>query len=171
LLLFVGSGYERKGLNFALKVLAKLPNEFRLMIVGKDKHESKYISLSKTLGLKNRCVFLGQQVNPAKLYCACDAFIFPTQYDPMPNAVLEAMSSSCVCYVSDASGASDYIENGMNGFVMGLDEPEKWAKVINHSFNESIETLGEEARKVMVKNNNEEMTSGFIELYLQVARN
>lgn len=171
LLLFVGSGYDRKGLNFALRVLAKLPNEFRLMIVGKDKHESKYISLSKNLGLESQCIFLGPQAVPTKLYCACDAFIFPTQYDPMPNAVLEAMSSSCVCYVSDASGASDYIENGKNGFVMGLDDPGKWAKVITHSVNELIEAIGGEARKVMVENNNEEMTSRFIELYLEVARN
>ena len=171
LLLFVGSGYERKGLSFALRVLTKLPNEFRLMVVGKDKHELKYINLCKTLGLEGRCIFLGPQAIPAKLYCACDAFIFPTQYDPMPNAVLEAMSSSCVCYVSDASGASDYIENGKSGFVMGLDDPGKWAKVITHSFNEFIKTIGGEARKVMVENNNEEMTSKFIELYLEVARN
>ena len=169
LLLFLGSGYERKGLNFALRVLTRLPKEFRLMIVGKDKHESKYIGMSKVLGLESRCVFLGPQPSSNKFYCLCDAFIFPTQYDPMPNAVLEAMSSSCVCYVSDASGATDYIKNAENGFIMSLDSPDDWAELIKKSFN-NLDDRGQKARQTMVENNNQEMARRFEALYLEVAK-
>ena len=60
LFLFVGSGFARKGLDAAIAALAQAKNEsFWLVVVGRDRDEARYKSLSKDLQVR----FLGGKVS------------------------------------------------------------------------------------------------------------
>lgn len=123
LFLFVGSGFERKGVRILLAAFAKLPTTHYLMIVGKDKHLTQFERLAGRLGVQNRVRFTGGQTDTKPFYGAADAFVLPTRYDPFPNAALEAFSSGLPVITSTKSGAAELIENGKNGFVCdALDE-------------------------------------------------
>lgn len=115
--LFVGSGFERKGLTQALKCLARLPEHARLLVVGKDKNMKRYLALCQRLGIEHRVVFLGVQKDVRAYYAAADAFVLPTLYDAFANTVLEAMSCGLPVITSCKCGAVDLIETGKNGFI------------------------------------------------------
>ncbi|HQQ88346.1 MAG TPA: glycosyltransferase family 4 protein [Smithellaceae bacterium] len=59
-LLFLGSGFARKGLDIAINGLLFLPQSYHLIVVGKDSCRA-YVRQSEKLGLEKRVHFLGPQ--------------------------------------------------------------------------------------------------------------
>ena len=116
LFLFVGSGFERKGLAVALKALARLP-QGNLLVIGRDRHVARYQRLADDLGLAARVQFLGALPDVRPYYGAADALVLPTLYDPFPNVALEAMACGLPVVTSTTSGAAELIANGHNGYV------------------------------------------------------
>lgn len=116
LLVYVGSGFERKGVARAIEVLALCPDVY-LMVVGKDKHAARYKSLAKQLGVGGRVKFTGAQTDVKPYYAMADGFILPTLYDPFPNVCVEAMACGLPVFTTRQCGAAELIEQGNNGWV------------------------------------------------------
>lgn len=117
-ILYVGSGYSRKGVPQLLEAFAQThrPNDV-LWIVGKDKQQKRMEALASTLGVANSVRFFGAQENVLPFYGAADYFALPTLYDPFPNVVLEALASGLPSLVSDTCGAAEIISPNENGVV------------------------------------------------------
>lgn len=77
--------------------------------------------MAKNLGIDNKVVFRGAEKNMKELYSISDVFVLPTIYDPFSNATLEAMASGLPVVTTSCNGASELIENGVQGFV--IDNP------------------------------------------------
>ena len=120
--LFLGSGFLRKGLRFALAALARLPQAARLLVVGHDKHLERYRRLASQLGVSERAHFAGAQRNPEAFYGASDVFVLPTLYDPCPNAALEAMASGLPVLTSESCGAAEIVTGHGAGLVAAADD-------------------------------------------------
>lgn len=119
LLLFVGSGFERKGVPQLLRALAQAGNrEIRLVIVGADRKLKKMQSLAASLGLQSRVHFTGPIKDVRPWYGAADGFVLPTLYDPCPNAALEALACGLPIVTSDTCGAREWVRSGENGWVV-----------------------------------------------------
>ncbi|MGP4880605.1 glycosyltransferase, partial [Klebsiella pneumoniae] len=58
-LIYVGSGFERKGLAAAIRAIA--PTDRYLLVVGKDKDQPRYQALAKSLNCEARVRFFGMQ--------------------------------------------------------------------------------------------------------------
>lgn len=117
-ILFVGSGYERKGVAPLLMALARMKNRDAIaLIVGRDRHVARYQALAQRLGVADRVRFLGGQEDVRPFYAAADMFCLPTLYDPMPNAALEALACGLPVVTSPASGAAELICAGESGYV------------------------------------------------------
>lgn len=75
--------------------------------------------------------------------------IFPFLDSPMPRSRTEAMLSGCVVLSSRHHGASDFIEHGINGFIVP-DNPLSYAEaihsLINEAYKEAVE-LGQRGKK------------------------
>jgi UDP-glucose:(heptosyl)LPS alpha-1,3-glucosyltransferase len=115
--LFVGSGFERKGLSALLHAMNKEDLNSYAIIVGKDKHEAKFKQLANELGIDKRVIFAGSQKDVRPFYGTADVFVLPTLYDPFPNATLEAFACGLPVVTSTKSGAAELITNGKSGFV------------------------------------------------------
>ncbi|MDP2810295.1 MAG: glycosyltransferase family 4 protein [Rhodocyclaceae bacterium] len=117
-ILFVGSGFERKGVHVLLRAFAAMENKAaHLVVVGKDRHLNVASMLAQTLDIDERVHFLGGREDVRPYYGAADLFCLPTLYDPMPNAALEAMACGLPVITSTTCGAAELIEAGKNGFV------------------------------------------------------
>ncbi len=114
-MIFVGSGFERKGLEAAIRATAL--TESMLLVVGQDKDEKRYRALANTLGCVDRVRFAGVQKHTLPFYQAADALLLPTLYDPFPNVILEAMSCGLPVITSTTCGGAEFIVQGENGFV------------------------------------------------------
>ena len=116
--LYVGSGFERKGVPQLLKAFAQIEDQAaRLVIVGRDKKMALYERQAKKLGIESRVIFTGAQHDVRPFYGMADAFVLPTQYDPMPNAALEAMAAGLPLITTHTCGMASRVTLGVNGFV------------------------------------------------------
>lgn len=114
-LVFVGSGFERKGLASAIKAIAN--SDRYLIVVGQDKADKQYQALAQSLGCQNRVRFVGMQKNTLPFYQAVDGLLLPTLYDPFPNVILEAMACGLPVITSPTCGGAEFITTGQNGYV------------------------------------------------------
>ncbi len=119
LLLYVGSGFERKGVPQLLQAFAGLPErEARLVIVGADRKLKAMQAAAQKLGLGARVLFTGPLKDVRPWYGAADGFVLPTLYDPCPNAALEALACGLPTVTTTGCGAQEWIRNGENGRVV-----------------------------------------------------
>ncbi|MBD5166149.1 glycosyltransferase family 4 protein [Helicobacter sp.] len=108
LLLFVGSGYARKGLQEALLMLSKIPHKnWHFLIIGKEKKQKHYEQLAKRFNILDNTLFLGAQTEVSHFYAASDIFLFPTIYEPCSNATLEAASFENAIITTKQNGAGE----------------------------------------------------------------
>lgn len=115
--LYVGSGFERKGVAPLIEAFSALPDMAHVAIVGNDKKRARYEQLAYQRGVATRIRFLGALNDVAPCYGAADAFVLPTLYDPFPNVILEAMASGLPVITSEKSGGAELIEPGKSGYV------------------------------------------------------
>ena len=116
LLVFVGSGFERKGVPQLLRALA-LVKSAQLVVVGQDKGELRMRGFARKLGVGHRAHFIGPQQDVRPWYGASDCYVLPTLYDPFPNAALEALACGLPVITTSACGAAELLEHGRNGYV------------------------------------------------------
>lgn len=117
LALFLGSGFERKGLRQAIRALARTGPDTRLWVVGKG-DDGRYLNIAQRLGVASRVVFFGGRHDVERFYAAADFFVFPTLYDPFPSVVLEALASGLPVITTAQCGAAEIIEHGTDGYVL-----------------------------------------------------
>jgi UDP-glucose:(heptosyl)LPS alpha-1,3-glucosyltransferase len=129
LLLYVGSGFERKGVARALRALVQNPDVY-LMIVGADKRSSAYQRLSQQLGVAARVRFCGAQRDVKPFYGMADAFILPTLYDPFPNVCVEALASGLPVLTTTTCGAAELLLAGQNGWVVDALDDLAWTRTV-----------------------------------------
>lgn len=130
LFLFVGSGFERKGLKTALGAMAALPVEAHLLVVGKDKQMHAFRHHTEKLGIAGRVHFTGGQKDVLPFYGAADALVFPTLYEPFGNVALEAFACGLPVITSAKSGAAELIRAGENGFACDALDPQCLAEAM-----------------------------------------
>lgn len=141
LLLFVGSGWKRKGLPYLLSAAAGLEtmqrdgssgrfseemtdndtgeeppraprNRVRLLVVGKGRRPA---------GAPGNVIFAGPMDDVENAYAAADLFVFPPIYEPCSNVVFEALAAGLPVITTRQNGASELIEDDVNGTT--LDDP------------------------------------------------
>jgi UDP-glucose:(heptosyl)LPS alpha-1,3-glucosyltransferase len=153
-LLFAGSGWERKGLLFAIEAMALCKNrKMRLLVVGRgDKR------LYKTTRLRfwrqEPVQFLGEVADLVPLYAAADMFILPTTYDPFSNACLEALACGVPVITTRSNGFSEIIEDTVHG------------SIVNHAgdligLRNAIRFWSDSSRRATVRSANIERASQF----------
>jgi UDP-glucose:(heptosyl)LPS alpha-1,3-glucosyltransferase len=109
-LLFAGSGWERKGLRFAIAAMALCRSrKMRLLVVGRG-NQRYYKS--------KRVQFLGELSDLVRIYAAADILILPTIYDPSSNACLEALACGLPVVTTRNNGFSEIIEHGVHGSLV-----------------------------------------------------
>ncbi len=119
LLLFVGSGFERKGVPQLLRAAKRMRRtDARIVIIGADRKLKSMQKLSELLGLTRRVLFTGPLQDVRPWYGAADGFVLPTLYDPCPNAALEALACGLPVLTSTTCGAQEWVRAGENGWVV-----------------------------------------------------
>jgi len=108
-LLFAGSGWERKGLRFAIAAMALCRNRKMHLLVAGRGNQRYYKS--------KRVKFLGEVDDLVRIYAAADIFILPTIYDPFSNACLEALACGLPVITTRDNGFNEIIEHGVHGSI------------------------------------------------------
>jgi len=118
-LLFAGTGFDRKGLAYAVEAAALVAKDapVRLLVAGRGA-EGPHLRRARSLGFASGLRFLGETEDIAGLYAAADAFVLPTLYDPFPNACLEAMACGVPVVTTAVTGVAEIIASGVDSYVV-----------------------------------------------------
>ncbi|MBI4027852.1 MAG: glycosyltransferase family 4 protein [Verrucomicrobia bacterium] len=106
---FVGSGFERKGLLWAIRIAARMKENVWLIALGKG-NRARYARLAERIGFHSRLRFVPEGASSLDVYHASDAFILPTIYDPCSNATLEAAACGLPVITTRANGAAEWVQ-------------------------------------------------------------
>jgi UDP-glucose:(heptosyl)LPS alpha-1,3-glucosyltransferase len=109
--IFVGSGWERKGLRFAVEAVRQLGEDAPLLLVAGRGDESSLPACS-------RVRYLGPRTDIPRLLAASDVFVLPTIYDPFSNACLEALAAGLPVITTRANGFSEIIKRDVEGDLL-----------------------------------------------------
>jgi len=140
-LLYVGSGYERKGLAFIINALSNMENDYCLAVVGKDRNENYYKQLVIRKNMGKRVKFFGPQKKVIRFLQSADAFILPTIYDPFSNATLEALAMGLFTITSNANGCSEVIQEKCGYVIRDLKNTEEMIyaiKLANSNYDRNL---------------------------------
>ena len=100
----VGRFNRQKNHVFLIKLFyefQKKRDDAKLLLVGKGELESEIKQQCESLGIGNKVIFAGVRSDMPALYSAMDVFVFPSLYEGMPNAVIEAQACGLKCLVSN----------------------------------------------------------------------
>ena len=125
-LISVGRMAPEKNLDQVLKTYEALKvtgQAFKLVMVGdgplKEQFQNRYPEI----------IFPGMlsQSNLAAYYASSDLFIFPSQTETFGNVTLEALASGIPVLAFDCAAARDWVQTGINGWLVAENNPEGFA--------------------------------------------
>lgn len=114
--IFVGSEWERKGLEPVIHALA-LTNGWDLLVVGNGDRD-RYRDMAEQLGVADAVHLFGVSRDVAPLYQLADAFVFPSSYEAFPLVALEAAASGLPVLATPVNGIRELVQDGANGFLI-----------------------------------------------------
>ncbi|MDE0062543.1 MAG: glycosyltransferase family 4 protein [Gammaproteobacteria bacterium] len=120
LLLFVGSGFVKKGLNRVLLGLRALPaellNRTRLYVLGEDK-PGRFERMARRLGVSEKVRFLGGRNDVPDFLLAGDGLVLPALDENAGMVILEAMIAGLPALVTKNCGYAAYLEEADAGLL------------------------------------------------------
>lgn len=113
LLLCIARAVPWKRIDFLLEVLAKLPVQNQLVVLGEGLELSRWKKQAVELGIAERVRFEGQVSHDLVLRWikAADAFLLPSLYEGFPHVALEAASLGLPCFLSDQGGNPEAVQS------------------------------------------------------------
>ena len=114
----VGTGYQRKGVDRAIRALASLPEDILektyLLTIGENKLKP-YQKLAKRLGVSDHVRFLGGRTDVPRFLIAADFLLHPARKENTGTVLIEAMAAELPVLVTDVCGYASYIRRAGSG--------------------------------------------------------
>ena len=142
---------RQKGFAHLLKalIIVNLSRKARLIIIGSG-NKDEMAKLSEKLSIDDRTELLDAMPNPFPYIARADVFVCSSLYEGLSNVILEAMALERPVVSTDhRHGVNEIIENGKNGILVPVEDPQTMAEAILKVLGDEKlrKELGEEARK------------------------
>ncbi len=102
----------------------------RLRLVGYGVLTRQIRRLVAELGIQDSLEFLGLRADVVDLLQRAWAFVLPSRWEGMPNALLEAMACGLPFVATRVSGSEDLIADGINGLLVEPEQPDEMASAL-----------------------------------------
>jgi len=156
---------EKNGIEYLIKAMEELPENYKLRIVGDGKLKKGLEKLTEELKLTKRVQFHGEvkseeiryyykataEAENDKLY-VYSVFVRPSLSEGLGNVFLEAMSLSGPVIATPVGGIPDFLRDGETGWFCEVKNPHSIAKKIKYVFDENnrdkVWKVAENAKKM-----------------------
>lgn len=126
-----------------------------LRIYGEGDDKEALQNLIDELGCGEKIKLMGRTNDLVTAYKSASLFVLSSNFEGMPNALLEAMAIGLPCISTDCpTGPSEMIVNGETGLLVPVDDVEKMREAIEFMYNnrDKAEEMGKHARNFVSEN-------------------
>lgn len=139
----------------AFDIIAKDFPDWKLVFYGDGDDQAIVEEMVKEKGLSNQVIFKGKVSNVLDYIYNSSIFVLSSDYEGIPNVLLEAMAMGIPCVATDCSpgGARLLIENNVNGILVQTNSPKELAEAISFLIRtpDKANSLGKNAMNVLEK--------------------
>lgn len=132
-LISVGTVYWIKNHEMLIRIVSRLRNDgynVQLTILGDGENRLDLLKLVSELQAESFVFMPGVKKNVEDYLCQSDVYLSASKTEGLPLSILEAMSCGLPIVATNAGGTKDIVKNGINGYVVGVDDTEGFKKAI-----------------------------------------
>lgn len=150
---FVGLISERKGIRTLSSAIPLVISSFptaKFLIVGTDGGLKSHLENEiQNAGIQSSVKLLGQRSDVGRIVSESTVFVLPANADPLPVAVMEAMSLGKPVVATKSGGCSEMVEHGTTGMLVEPQAPAELAEAIKTVLADPqlAKSMGENSRK------------------------
>lgn len=160
---------REKNIALAIAVMKEIVEKYPkagLIIVGEGREKKNLELLVKKYRLNKNIIFEPWSDDLASYYKTVDVFLLTSNYEGWGMTVVEAAACACPIVMTDVGCAGEFIKNGENGLVVGVDNKRELVVAIekiisNQNFGQNLGLRAQAAALVMHKQ------SEYLKLYEQ----
>ena len=160
------------------KVLVSFPDTQLLLIgdqlygnmMGTGDYTTRMDDLIDELGIRQRCMFLGNRNNVERIYPVCNITILSSLYEGTPNVLLESMACGIPVVATDVCDNRYIVKEGETGFLVEVGDIDGMVDRIRVLFdNDALsQEMGQKARDwVLEAFSLERLVSNTEDVYLE----
>lgn len=146
----------QKNMPLLLKAFAAFSRkhpDYRLRIFGEGELREELTQLAETLNIADKVEMPGRSTVLLEKMNPCGMFVLSSDYEGLPNVLLEAMCMGMACVSTDCRcGPSDLIEDGVNGLLVPVGDETAMCRAMEQLTDpEYAKTLADNALKIREK--------------------
>jgi glycosyltransferase involved in cell wall biosynthesis len=133
LLVTVGRLNIQKGHCYLFQAISKVRREIsnvKLLVVGEGEEEKKLKNLVELLDLTSTIFFAGLRDDIEGILSISELFVFPSLWEGMPNALLEAMAAGKPVIATTVGGVPEIVVPGKTGLLIPPNDSDALAHAI-----------------------------------------
>ena len=170
---------KRKGIDYLLTAISKIVmaghERIILYLVGEGNTKGDLEKQSAELGIEDFVKFSGRIAHDdlPEIYNSADVFVLPSLNEGMSNTMLEALASGLPLIATDTGGTKELVKDGINGFVVKMEDSDDLAEKIMTVMNgsELRKEMAAESRKMAEDLNWQSVAQKYFALYQKVSKN
>jgi glycosyltransferase involved in cell wall biosynthesis len=115
-----------KGVDGILRALAKLPENYHLVVCGDGEERENWQNLARELGVERRVAWAGNVTHEKVItnIRAADVFVLNSNYEGLSHTLLEVMYVGTPIVASNVCGNPELIADGRNGITVPFNDVE-----------------------------------------------
>jgi glycosyltransferase involved in cell wall biosynthesis len=160
-----------KDLIWAADLLKVIRPDVHLLIIGDGPHRDRLTRFRRQVVIEDKVHFLGERNDVAEIMPHFDALWLASEYEGLPNVIMEAMSHGVPVVATNISGNRDLVVSGETGYLVPVGDRAAFARYTNKLLNdrELAQRLGEAGRqRVLAEFSIEKMVERHAALYREL---
>ena len=162
-----------KDLIWAADLLKVVRDDVHLLVIGDGPHRQRLEHFRRQVRIEDKVHFLGHRGDVPRLMPHFDALWLGSEYEGLPNAVMEAMIAGVPVVATDIAGNRDLVITGESGYLVPLGDRAAFGRQTNKLLDnpELAKRFGEAARRRMLTEFSvERMVERHVQLYRELPR-
>ncbi len=151
----------------AINVVRNRIPRIKLLLAGRGSYSNQYQQLVKKLNLEENIHFLGYRNDIANLLHIADLAVSSSRREGLPVNVMEAMATGLPLVVTACRGNRDLVEDGVNGYMVGIDDVLGFAKAVEKLYvlEEIRKRFGEKSQNLIKQYSLDQVLEEMKEIY------